>query len=58
MKLCVAVLDVLHMDRHVKTNNFCKYSFLSLWITNEHVAVRISQSITVVFQDRCIIEKS
>jgi len=58
MKLCVAVLEVLHTDRHDKTNNFCNYSFLSLWITNGHVAVHISQSTTVVFQDGCSIEWS
>jgi len=59
MKLCVAVLEVLHTDRHDKANkvNFCNYSFQSFWITNGHVAVQISRSITLVFQGRCI-EKS
>ena len=60
MKLCVAVLEVLHTDRREKANkaNFCIYSLQSFWITNGHVAVQISLSITVVFQDRCSIEKS
>jgi len=60
IKLCVAVLEVLHTDRHDKANkaNFCNYSCQSFWIINGHVAAQISQSITVVFQDRCSIEKS
>jgi hypothetical protein len=60
MKLCLAVLEVLHMDRKDKDNraNFYNYSFLSFWITNGHVAVQITQFITVVFQDRYSFEKS